>query len=244
MVKPEIKKRKVRRTKEQLEIDIVEALEKMISEKGFIHMPVTSLISEAQIDPNVFYRRYQTVADIYDDIAKKYDFWINESVNISDIGSMGDKAFMIEQFKILYKKLSDNLVLQKLLLWEITDINKTTKRTSQLRDTLHHGLLSYYDMIFESSGLDINCIFALFISGIYYLTLHRGIATFCLIDFSTEEGASRLNKTIEQLVDILYLKLEHQKNQKRMVQMMLKDGISEKKVCQYIGVSLSELRKL
>jgi hypothetical protein len=51
---------------------------------------------------------------------------------------------------------------------------------------------------------------ALIISGIYYLILHRNMSTFCNVDFSSKSGRDRLEKTIDQLVSILFATLRSQ----------------------------------
>jgi hypothetical protein len=51
---------------------------------------------------------------------------------------------------------------------------------------------------------------ALLISGIYYLILHRNMSTFCNVDFSSKSGRERLEKTIDQLVSILFATMRSQ----------------------------------
>ncbi len=240
----EVKKRKARRTKEQLEQDIVDALEVLVSKKGFADIPVTYLISEAGIDPNVFYRRYQTVSDIYNEVAKKYDLWVNNTINLGDLNTLGDKLLLSQSLKKLHRDLSDNVVMQKLLLWEITDINSTTKRTASMRDTMNQSLISYYKQVFETSDINIQGALSILIGGVYYLTLHKEISTFCMIDYNSSEGAKILDKTLEQMVDMLYTHMNFKSNQKRMALEMLADDIPKKKICQYMGISLAEFKIL
>jgi len=234
--------RKVRRTNEQLVNDILDATESMVAKQGFIDIPLTKFVSEAGIDPNVFYRRYTTIYDIYDELAKKYDFWVNDTIDLSKQKKLGDRHFMAETLKELHNNLKCNSVMQKLLLWELNEINETTKRTSALRDTMNPSLLNYYGQIFKDSEINIHGILALFIAGIYYLTLHRGIATFCYIDFSTKEGIEVLNSTIDQLIDVLFVHIEHNKNQVRIVKEMAQDGIPYENICKYMDITLSELK--
>lgn len=236
--------RRTRRTNEQLVNDILDATELIVAQQGFVDIPITKFVSEAGIDPNVFYRRYQTVYDIYDELTKKYDFWVNEKIDLSKQRNLGDKRFFAETLKALFKDLKGNKVMQKLLLWELSDINDTTKRTSALRDTMSSNLLLYVKQVFKGSGIDIYGTLAILIAGIYYLTLHRGIATFCHIDFSTKEGAKILNATIDQLTEMLFAQIECKSNQARMAKEMARDGIPHANICKYMNIKPAELKRI
>ncbi|MFI3314308.1 MAG: TetR/AcrR family transcriptional regulator [Rikenellaceae bacterium] len=238
----ENKQRRTRRTNEQIENEIDEAIKRLVEEKGFIDFPVTTIFNEAGVDPNAFYRRYKGLPEIYNEIARKYDFWVNDSIRVSDLAVIGDEEFMKQTLNNLYKHINENKIMQKLLLWELTEVNSTTQHTAQLRDTLNHTLLSYYNNSLSKSGLNTNCIFAILIAGIYYLILQRGIATFCLIDFSSEQGEKILEETIGQIVDMLYQKQEQSIKQRETIEKMLADRISKKKICHYLNLSMEDLK--
>lgn len=134
--------------------------------------------------------------------------------------------------------------MQKLLLWELNDVNETTKRTSGLRDTMNANLLFYYNQLFQNAGIDVHGIMALLIAGTYYLTLHRGLATFCMIDFNTKEGERVFNSTIEVLAELLFSHIECKKNQQRMIRQMVADKIPHKNICKYFEMTSSELKQI
>lgn len=240
----EQKSKRERRTNEQLEQDILNAIESLVCKKGFTEIPLMEFINEAHIDPNVFYRRYKTVSDVYSTLAKRNDFWINDSIEMSELPKLGDKAFFASGLKKLCNTLRDNLIMQKLLIWELSEVNETTKHSAQFRDTMNSNLVLYYKRIFDEVGIDIAPIIALMISGIYYLTLHRGIATFCLIDFSTEEGQKKLSSTIDTITEMLFRHIEHQKKQVFMAKEMAQDGITHQNICKYMGITPKELKGL
>ena len=62
--------------------------------------------------------------NLYDRLAKQYDFWINDTIDVSSLNILGPKKFFAETFKTLYRNLSDNTVMQKLLLYEMSVINE------------------------------------------------------------------------------------------------------------------------
>lgn len=236
--------RRKRRTTSEVEQDILEAIETLVVEKGFRDTPITAFIAEARIDPNIFYRRFENIYDVYNTLAKKYDFWVNNDINILDLGRLGDKKFLIEGMKKLLHNIRDNEMMQKLLLWELNDVNEITKRTSLLRDTQNSNLLLYYRQVFKDADFNILALIAILIAGSYYLTLHSGISTFCMIDFSTKEGQKILDDSIEKVIEILFIQLEHDKNQIRMAREMNKDGITHKNICKYLNITTKQLKQL
>lgn len=240
----EQKNRRERRTKIQLEQDMMGAIERLVCEKGFSDIPLLEFTNEANIDPNVFYRRHKTVEDIYSELAKKYDFWINDSIDVNQFHQLGDKAFSAYVIKRLHNNLHENLIMQKLLLWELTEINETTKHSAQFRDTMNSSLVLYYKKIFDQLKFDVTPIVALLIAGIYYLTLHRGIGTFCLIDFGSKEGRQKLDDAIDAFIDMIFSQLEQHKKQVMMAKEMDKDGILHKNIGRYMGISIKELKAL
>lgn len=233
-----------RRTKAQLEQDMMSAIERLVCEKGFSDIPLMEFISEAQIDPNVFYRRYKSVNDTYGALAKKYDFWINDSIDTSERHTLGDKAFFASGIKKMHNNLQINPIMQKLLLWELTEVNEITKHSAQFRDTMNSNLVLYYKRLFDEIKLEITPIIGLLIAGIYYLTLQRGISTFCLIDFSSKQGQQTLDDTIDAITDILFAQIEQHKRKVTMAKEMDKDGILHKNICKYMTISQKELKDL
>lgn len=240
----EQKNRRERRTKIQLEQDMMDAIERLVCEKGFSNIPLLEFTHEANIDPNVFYRRYKTVEDIYSELSKKYDFWINDSIDVNQLHTLGDKAFFANGIKMLHRTLQANPVMQKILLWELTEINETTKHSAQTRDTMNSNLVLYYKRLFELINFEITPVLAILIAGVYYLTLRRGIATFCLIDFSSEQGKEKLDAAIDTITEMVFAQIEHRNRQVTMAKEMDKDGILHENICKYMGLSTKELKSL
>ena len=136
-MKQKEKKARNRRTNEQIDKEVISELEKLVAEYGFGNVNLSALMKAANIEANVFYRRYGSMDNLYDRLAKQYDFWINDAIDVSSLNILGPKKFFAETFKTLYRNLSDNTVMQKLLLYEMSVINETTKRTAETRDIMN-----------------------------------------------------------------------------------------------------------
>lgn len=170
--------------------------------------------------------------------------WINDAIDVSSLNILGPKKFFAETFKTLYRSLSDNTVMQKLLLYEMSVINETTKRTAETRDIMNLNLIAFYDNLFRPAKINIKAIMANLIGGIYYLILHRRCAKTCTIDFNTQEGEKVFFEWIDFLTDAIFDKLEAYERNRKAAQEMLSDGISEFKICKYMGINKNDLRIL
>lgn len=236
--------RNKRRTNVQLDIDVMRELEKLVREYGFGNVNITTLMKNAGLEPNVFYRRYGSIENLYGILAKEYDFWIHNTIDLPTLNKLGDKKFFSKTLKKLYKDLSNNEIMQKLLLWELTTDNQATRRAAQIRDTMNLNLITYYEKLFEPLKINIKGIAALFIGGLYYLVLHRERAEICTIDFNTAAGEHSFDETIDNLTDMLFEKLEVYNEKKDIAIRMANEGISESLMCKLLNISKNELKKM
>ncbi|MEO4971599.1 TetR/AcrR family transcriptional regulator, partial [Bacteroides uniformis] len=101
-MKQEEKKNRNRRTNEQLDRDVMSELEKLVAEQGFGNVNLSTLTKAAGMEANVFYRRYGSMDNLYDRLAKQYDFWMNNAIDISNLNVLGPKKFFAETFKTLF----------------------------------------------------------------------------------------------------------------------------------------------
>lgn len=232
--------KRVRRTNAEIDNAVMTELEKLVTQRGFGNVFVTELMSNARLEPPVFYRRYGSIDNLYDQLAQRYDFWINNTIDTSELNTLGPKVFFAKTLKTLYRELCNNAVMQKLLLWEMSADNETTRRTARIRDLMNMNLVEYYDLLFKSAHINIRSIIALLISGVYYLILHRERAPFCKIDFDTPEGEAAFSEAVDTLVEMLFDRIEAHNEKRACYERMLKDGISQKKACQYLGVDIHE----
>ncbi len=243
-MKQEEKKTRHRRTNEQLDKDVISELEKLVAEQGFGNVNLSALMKAAGMEANVFYRRYGSMDNLYDKLAKQYDFWINNAIDISSLNVLGPKKFFANTLKMLFRNLSDNAVMQKLLLYEMSVVNDITKRTAETRDIMNLNLIAYYETLLKPAKINIKSIASILIGGVYYLILHKECAKICTIDFNTPEGEKAFSEGIDFLTDAIFDRLEAHERERNTVQQMLADGISELKICKYMGLSKNDLKIL
>lgn len=211
MTVPSKKPRKPRRSKAAIEQAVLDAVHSLIEEVGFSKVTLTGIAARAEIEPTVFYRRYSNLDELFEIYTHKYDFWFAGVAELMppDLSPEESMKWVLTN---LARALHKNKGMQQLLIWELSDINPITRRTATLREKINESLIKELDKQFNMSGVDLNVLSALIISGIYYLILHRDISTFCNVDFNSKAGRARLESTISQLVDIIFACVRQQQH--------------------------------
>lgn len=236
--------RSPRRRNEQLKNDMMDALEKEILQHGFTNVKVNNLLHEAKIQPNVFYNRYESLDKLLDEYVGKYNFWLNDVLNMTELEHLGPKKFYAEMLKKIFLRLVKEPVMQKILIWELSENNVSTRRTADIRDTMTSSLNAYYKSIFKSSGIDISTITAIFFAGVYYLVLQRERSTVLAVDFNTDKGQKLFSDAIDTLTGLLFDKVGEQQEKYRMIRKMLDDKIPMSKISEYLDLPVKQLEKI
>ncbi|MDD3079381.1 MAG: helix-turn-helix domain containing protein [Paludibacter sp.] len=219
-----------------IEQDVMRAAGEMIEELGFMKVTLTGVAERAHIEPAVFYRRFANLDELFARYTKQYDYWLGNLAN-----SIPQHLDPEETFKWILQNMVNALLanrgMQQLLVWELANTNDITKRTSQLRESVNEPLVKLLEETFKESQLEINTICSMLIASIYYLIIHKEISTFCLIDFTTEEGQKSLRIAIDQLVSMLFAHLYQKKEINQIAERLRNEGVSEDIIakCIYLG---------
>ncbi|OIP84636.1 MAG: hypothetical protein AUK44_01845 [Porphyromonadaceae bacterium CG2_30_38_12] len=208
IIKPKLPKvvtktRQKRRSNTIIINNVFSAVNELIEEVGFAKVTLTAIAERAQVEPSVFYRRFANLDQLFEEYTHKFDYWLAGIAelmpsDLSDEDSM--KWIMLNLIRALHK----NKGMQQLLIWELSDDNPITRRTAGLREKINADLIHILEQKFSLTSIDMNVLTAMMISGVYFLILHRDVSTFCNVDFSTKDGKERLEKTVEQLIEILF----------------------------------------
>ena len=101
--------------------------------------------------------------------------------------------------------------MQKLLAWELSEDNIITRRTSQNRDNNSGHLIEYFEDTLKNCEVNFNVGIAVLTGGIYYLIVHRKMATFNRVNFDSAEGINLLKKNLSIMIEKIYS--DYNKNQ-------------------------------
>jgi AcrR family transcriptional regulator len=199
----EVKVRRPRRSKADIEEAIHKAAVAQIKKKGFSLALVTDIVKRAKIEPIVFYNRYKNLDEFYSEFVKNYDYWLSDLIrdSIQEIGSE-------ESYSNILEKLMNNLIsdpiMTELLRWEIAEGNHITERTSRLRELHALELTKNYQGLYNREDLDVAAISAILVAGIYYLILHKDRSSFGGIDLNSPQGKRRVSTAIRSIAAMMY----------------------------------------
>ena len=196
------KEKRKRRTKKELEEIIWNAFERLVIKDGFNRITLIKLAREAGVEPPVIYNRFENEDILFEQYARRNDFWLNKAVNIDP--KLSPKENTIKVFVDLIDHLYDNEIMQRILLWGLNDTHKITRQIAMQRDFENIVLIDYFNDGLKKNGLNVNIFNAMILSGIYYLILQRKISTFCTVNFNRAESKEELKKMVREMVNRLF----------------------------------------
>lgn len=204
----EVKARRPRRSKADIEDAIHKAAVSQIKKKGFSLALVTDIVKRAKIEPVVFYNRYKNLDEFYDTFVKDYDYWLSDLVRDSIENIDSEEAYSNVIEKILNNLLSDD-IMTELLRWEVAEGNNITERTARLR-TLHAvDIFRNYEEKHAGIGIDVTAVSALLVAGIYYMLLHKDRSSMIGIDINQAAGKRRIVNAIREISRLIFQEKEN-----------------------------------
>ncbi len=201
------RQRRPRRTNQELNEALFSALSDMLYKQKFRDIGINELSTFAKVEKNFIYNHFGDMDGLLREYVKRNDYW----------GKVLDKEafsqFAPEQmFNILlagqldaFSKYKD---FQNIIRWEIASSNDYVSENAKQRELDGEDLIKHFEEAYKNNpNKDVQCLFALFSAGIYYLILHKDISTFAGIDFSDENALNRMMEVIKKVGD-LYLNNE------------------------------------
>lgn len=229
-------KTRVRRTNRELDIDITNAISKAVEDVGFAKIKFRDIMEHGKISAPVINSRYESVEDLVDQYVRRYDYWLNNTVDINPNNIEEPKEYYIQAAEKLIGSFYNNKEIQQLHIWEMSEENPTTLRTANIREKETARLISFFEGEFKDSGIDIAAITAVIIGGIYDIILRKDRSTFCNVDFSKREGKRRLIEATKTIVTFLYDLKERREEMLAVAENLLRNGVSVDVIAQATGL--------
>lgn len=228
--------RKQRRKKVDIEQSITNAAIQIIEKKGFSGLLVTELSRIAEITPQVFYNRYTDLDEFIGLFVKKFDYWYGDIVTSNK--NIADPKVKYEKLvSSLFDSLSQNKMMQQLLIWELSAKTDASRRTALLREFHTMPLSKEYGDLFSKSSVDIAAVSALIVGGLYYLVLHADLAPFSGIDVKSKEGKERVHNAINYLSEIFFSEIIPDAKIIEVAKKMKKKNIDKETIIECTGLS-------
>ena len=149
----ESKKTRIRRTNEQVDKAISDALTTLAGQMPLARITVNQLIAEAGIEAAVFFKRYSSIDDLIYEYVRDHDFWLGETVSYRKMDKEGAERYYIRTLEDLCRHLDSNGPLRDSLLWELASDSEAVKKIADIRELENESLLAYYRKYFKGTGL-------------------------------------------------------------------------------------------
>lgn len=222
----ENKQRRSRRTKASIVASIEQAACDEIAANGFTASLVTNIIKKANIEPQVFYNRYKDINDFYDAFVRKYDYCLNDTLEAVH-HPIVSKEGLTSLLKAIMHTVNEDPIALELVRWEVCNKNKTTKRTSTLRELNFQPLIQGFTRSFKGSDVDITGIISLIVGGVYYLLMRKRLSPFYGIDLNTDDGVERVGSVIEYLVALVFDAVNYDRREAEIIERLRACGVRE-----------------
>jgi len=198
------------RNKNKTKQDLINAVGKLLTTKGYSSLKVNNIAATAGLDKKLIYKYFGGTEELLDEYILNQDFWANVTSEkipqvINDGGKELTKLMLTSQFDFLEK----NEELQKILLWSLSEERKSLKNLIETQEKNGEMIFTTItDKFFGEKSREFRAISAIMVSGIYYLNMYakKNGSVFCGIDLNEEEGKQEIKNAITKMVDKIYEK--------------------------------------
>lgn len=237
-------KTRTRRTNTKIDIDITNAISGAIKDVGFSNLRFRDIQERGNISSPVINSRYESIEHLIDQYVRRYDYWLNNTVNIDPADIDNPKEYYIEAAERLINSFYNNKEIQRLHIWEMSDDNPTTRRTAGIRESETARLVRFFEERFADTGIDIAAVTAVIVGGIYDIILRKDRSTFCGIDFSKRAGKQRLIVAAHTIISLLYEAREQHGAMMDVARKLLQNGVSVEVISQSTGLSIELIARI
>lgn len=234
-VENDVKPRRPRRSKADIEEAIQKAATAQIKKKGFSLALVTDIVKRAKIEPIVFYNRYKNLDEFYDGFVKQYDYWLSDLIHASSADLYTEEG-LTHMFEELFEKLLSDKVMTELMRWEIAEGNHITERTARLRELHAVELTEHFNRIFRNNDSDMVATATLIVAGLYYMVLHKDRSALGGIDINTPQGKERIHKACRTVASLFFRRTDCERRVERIASNMRAEGISEEVIARCLNI--------
>jgi len=194
--------------KEETKGKILEALGRVIENKGVQAAGVNSVASEAGVDKVLIYRYFGGIDGLLSEYISGIDFFANVTRKFGSLSSISTKEELIAAVKRLFaeqmKEMTGNTVLREILIWELSADNEISRKIARQREANSMKLIREIKKRFDFIELDIEGTISIISAAVYYLAIRSKTAdVYTGISLTSRQGQSRFEKTIGSLIDIM-----------------------------------------
>jgi len=199
------------RNKARTKQRFLDAVEEILTTKGFAALKVNDIAKVAGLDKKLIYKYFGGTDQLMDEYIQTKDFWSNvKGDKVPDVITDGGQAFIEQMLLSQFDYVAEDKAFQKLLLWRLTEQRASLQKLTDAQEANGELLLSSItDPHFKEQSAQFRAIMAVIIGGTYYLDLYAAMngSVFCGIDLATDAGRNEIRKALSFLLRSTYKEL-------------------------------------
>lgn len=196
--------------KEKTKKKLISSVGKILVKDGHSAIRINKIESVSGVTKKLIYDYFGGLKGLVKAYLSQIDFWKIEESKL-DKGDVvletgATPQFMNNLLRNDFEYLMKSQEMQKIILWGISEKNKSIKELTDEREKFGELIFAQTDNFFVNSAVDYRATVAIFASAIYYMALHISTngSTMCGIDMSKEEGQERIFTAMERLLKQTY----------------------------------------
>lgn len=231
--------RRKRRTKQEIEQALLEAITTIIATHGFQKLTINNVSEESGVIKRVIYENYSSFDNLLRLYCLKNDFWTE--VILDKVSKQYDnyKDFFAGVLKEFYVSVDKNPSFQSIIRWEVSQPDEFIKSRARYRECCCAAELKKNKEFFSKIGVDIEAMYALLISGIYYLVLRKDVSTICNLDMSKSDGQERILGIIDKISELIFSSFDRMEDKRRLILRLLDKGMSISDIAEVAEVDVA-----
>jgi AcrR family transcriptional regulator len=199
------------RDAEETKRQILEAASQIVIEDGFSALTATRIALLIGKDRTIVNHHFGSLANLKRAYIRQKDYWppFFERFRLpSSPGALQIRGLFTELMQENFRYFRNNLEMQKIILWQISEQNPLMRRISEERELEGAKLLGMTEPFFKNSGVNFKAVEALLLGGIYYVVMHaeNNKSTVCGIDINQYRDRAIFQETIGQVIDLAWEK--------------------------------------
>jgi AcrR family transcriptional regulator len=183
---------------------LIDAVGKLLAEKGFTHLGVNAVARQAGVDKVLIYRYFGGLPGLIKAFGQEGDFWPSiEELAGGDIESF--RRLPLEKKLVALGRnflsgIRKRPLTQEMMAWEMVERNEFTEELEIIRET---RMLRFAELFLQTEGAraDLMAVTAIVGGGVSYLVCRaRRVRWYNGIDLESNEGWQRIETAIGQIV--------------------------------------------
>lgn len=188
------------RNREETEKRILEAVGRIVESGGFEKVGINAVAAEAGVAKMLIYRYFKSIDGLLAAYIRRHDYWLNIPL-MAPAKKSEIIAYVFGLYKSQIEQLRQNIVMRRLLRWELTNTNPLIDEIREKREQNGMALIKVVSQVSNKPIGEISAMASLLSASVTYLAL---LSDSCQIynglQISTDSGWDKITRAIEKII--------------------------------------------